>query len=260
MDRRFICLRPSSKPSLPRPLSLFGLSSPAAASASSPFALHLPSRLLLASSAATPSSSASSTTTVAAQNPNPFNLNINLLPWLHELRFPRNFLCQPQPRPSPPPPSPPPPPPEAVVPRTRRLPSLRVTMEYDIEESVFANKEGAALQQLFSRPVLGLITKHFSVLYDIEERNTLLSSGAVRLRASHDAKSTEFLLSYVVMYLSLIYQLQQGEISVITRLGGPLYKLELSSLVPYSGPCSDSRLPRWRSTAQRMTSSSMINA
>jgi hypothetical protein len=33
----------------------------------------------------------------------------------------------------------------------------------------------------------------------------------------------------------LISQLQQGEISVITRLGDPLYKLELSSLVPYSG-------------------------
>nr|CAB3450216.1 unnamed protein product [Digitaria exilis] len=133
-------------PNPPSPvLSLSSVSSPATASASSPFALHLPPRLLLASSAATPSSSASSTTTVAAQNPNPFNLNINLLPWLHELRFPRNFLCQPQPRPSPPPPSPPPPPPEAVVPRTRRLPSLRVTMEYDIEESVFANKVSCKL-------------------------------------------------------------------------------------------------------------------
>nr|CAB3465820.1 unnamed protein product [Digitaria exilis] len=115
----------------------------------------------------------------------------------------------------------------------------------ETSESAGDHGEGAALQQLFSRPVLGLITKHFSVLYDIEERNTLLSSGAVRLRASHDAKSTDFLLSYVVMYLSLIYQLQQGEIPVITRLGGPLYKLELSSLVPYSGPTVPVKIGAW---------------
>jgi hypothetical protein len=37
------------------------------------------------------------------------------------------------------------------------------------------------------------------------------------------------------MSLSLTSQRQNGEISVITRLGDPLYKLELSSLVPYSG-------------------------
>nr|CAB3447191.1 unnamed protein product [Digitaria exilis] len=210
----------------------------------------------MATATATSSSaSSSSTTTAAAQNPNPFNLNINLPPWLRELRCPLTFLCRPPPHPSPPPPTPPPPPPtpEPVVPRTRRLPSLRVTTEYDSEEGVFANKlscklagglaklrlsfqsdpqgqwqgggeEGDALQQLFSRPLLGLITKHFSVLYDIEERNALLRGdgslpgGAVQLRASHDVK------------------LQQGEISVITRLGDPLYKLELSSLVPYSGP------------------------
>jgi len=127
-----------------------------------------------------------------------------------------------------------------------------VTTEYDSEEGVFANKvscklagglaklrlsfqsdpqgqwqgggeEGDPLEQLFARPLLAFITKHFSVLYDVEERNALLSGdaslpgGAVRLRASHDVK------------------LQQGEISVITRLGDPLYKLELSSLVPYSG-------------------------
>nr|CAB3466635.1 unnamed protein product [Digitaria exilis] len=200
MDCRFICSRPSSKPSLPRPLSLFGLSSPAAASASSPFALHLPPRLLLASSAATPSSSASSSTTVAAQNPNPFNLNINLLPWLHELRFPHNFLCQPQ--------------------RGHRL--LRPVLRLRRRRLWFRGRgdfrgaspscgsssrptrrgsdKGAGRRQLFSRPVLGLITKHFSVLYDIEERNTLLSSGAIRLRASHDAKvSCPFSLSGIKM-------------------------------------------------------------
>jgi hypothetical protein len=37
------------------------------------------------------------------------------------------------------------------------------------------------------------------------------------------------------MYLSLVSQAQQGEVSVITSLGDPLYKMELSSLVPYSG-------------------------
>lgn len=37
------------------------------------------------------------------------------------------------------------------------------------------------------------------------------------------------------MYLSLVSQAQQGEVSVITSLGDPLYRMELSSLVPYSG-------------------------
>ncbi|CAN6279146.1 unnamed protein product, partial [Urochloa humidicola] len=204
-------------------------------------------------SMATAADAAATTTSSTAQNPNPFNLNINLPPWLSGLRYPFTFLCPPPPPPpSPPPPPPPPPPPEPVVPRSRRLPTLRVTTEYDSEEGVFANKvscklagdlaklrlsfqsdpqgqwqgggeEEDPLQQLFARPLLGLITKHFSVLYDIEERNALLSGdaslpgGAVRLRGSHDVK------------------LQQGEVSVITRLGDPLYKLELSSLVPYSG-------------------------
>ena len=98
-----------------------------------------------------------------------------------------------------------------------------MTTEYDSEEGVFANKvscklagglaklrlsfqsdpqgqwqgggeEGDPLEQLFARPLLAFITKHFSVLYDIEERNALLSGdaslpgGAVRLRASHDVK------------------------------------------------------------------------
>ncbi|XP_066327899.1 outer envelope pore protein 37, chloroplastic-like isoform X2 [Miscanthus floridulus] len=185
----------------------------------------------------------------AAQNPNPLNLNIKLPPWLSGLRCPFTFLCPPPP---PPPPPPPLPPPEPVVPRSRRLPSLRVTTEYDSEEGVFVNKvscklagdlaklrlsfqsdpqgqwqgggeEGDPLQQLFTAPLVGLITKRFSVLYDVEARNALLRGdcslpgGAIQLRASHDVKA------------------QQGEVSVITSLGDPLYKLELSSLVPYSG-------------------------
>ncbi|XP_062222811.1 outer envelope pore protein 37, chloroplastic [Phragmites australis] len=190
-------------------------------------------------------------TATTAQNPNP--LNLTLPPWLSGLRCPFTFLCPPPPPPPPPPsppPPPPPPPPEPVVPRSRGLPFLRVTTEYDSEEGVFSNKVSCKLagglaklrlsfqsdpqgqwqgdgeqdlrQQLFAAPLVGLITKHFSVLFDVEGRNALLRGdaslpgGAVQLRASHDVKE------------------QQGEVSVITRLGDPSYKLELSSLVPYS--------------------------
>ncbi|KAK3158419.1 hypothetical protein QOZ80_2AG0137000 [Eleusine coracana subsp. coracana] len=183
-----------------------------------------------------------------AQNPNPFNLKINLPPWLHA---PLTFLSPPPPPPpSPPPPPPPPPEPVAASARaSRRLPDLRVTSEYDSMEGMFVNKVSCKLagglaklrlsfhsdpqgqrilgddlsQQLFAAPLVGFITKHFSVLYDVEERNTLLNAdaslpgGAVQLRSSLDVKA------------------QQGEVSVITRLGHPLYKLELSSLMPYSG-------------------------
>ncbi|KAL6634004.1 hypothetical protein ACP70R_026675 [Stipagrostis hirtigluma subsp. patula] len=201
----------------------------------------------MASAATSTTTAASSTAT--AQNPNLFNLNLNLPPWL---RCPFTFLCPPPPPPPPPPPLPPPPPPEPVAPArpSRRLPGLRVTTEYDSEEGVFANKVSCKLaggraklrlsfqsdpqglgqgqgeedprQQLFAAPLVGFITKHFSVLYDVERRNALLHGdaslpgGAVQLRASHDVKE------------------QQGEVSVITRLGDPSYKLELSSLVPYN--------------------------
>ncbi|WVZ74671.1 hypothetical protein U9M48_022830 [Paspalum notatum var. saurae] len=220
----------------------------------------------MATAAAT-TTTTSSTTTAAAQDSNPFNLNITLPPWLSGLRCPLTFLCPPPP-PSPPPPpppspTPPPPPPEPVVPRPRRLPSLRVTTEYDSEEGVFLNKVSCKLagglaklrlsfqsdpqaqwqgggggedgdpgQQLFAAPLLGLITKHFAVLYDVDARNALLRADAslpgdaVQLRASHDVKA------------------QQGEVAVITRLGDPLYKIELSSLVPYSGlPRATFRFP-----------------
>ncbi|TVU29278.1 hypothetical protein EJB05_20838, partial [Eragrostis curvula] len=201
----------------------------------------------MATAAATTTSSSSTT---AAENPNPFNLKINLPPWL---RGPLSFLSPPPPPPPSPPPPPPPPPPEPVASSARtsrrRLPGLRVTAEYDSEDGVFTNKVSCKLagglaklrlsfqsdpqgqgilgddpqQQLFAAPLVGFITKHFSVLYDVEERNTLLSGdaslpgGAVQLRSSLDVKA------------------QQGEVSVITRLGDPLYKLELSSLVPYNG-------------------------
>jgi hypothetical protein len=95
-----------------------------------------------------------------------------------------------------------------------------VTTEYESEEGLFTNKVSCKLagglaklrlsfqsdpqgqgilgedpaQQLFSAPLLGFITKHFSVLYDVEERNTLLNGGAslpggaVQLRSSLDVK------------------------------------------------------------------------
>ncbi|CAM0945296.1 unnamed protein product [Alopecurus aequalis] len=186
---------------------------------------------------------AATATASTAQNPNPFNLP----PWL---RCPLTFLCPPPVPPPPPPPTPPPPPPppEPVLvplePR-RRLPGLRVTTEYDSEEAVFAHKvscklagglaklrlsfqsdpqgQGEDPRQLFAAPVLGFVTKHFSAMYDVEGRNALLRGnaslpgGAVQLRASHDVKE------------------QEGEVAMITRLGDPSYRLEISSLVPYSG-------------------------
>lgn len=169
-------------------------------------------------------SAAATTTSAPAQNLNPLSINIKLPPWLSGLRCPFTFVCPPPPPPPPLPPPPPPlPPTEPVVPRSRRLPSLRVTTEYDSEEGVFVNKvscklagdlaklrlsfqsdpqgqwqgggeEGDPLQQLFAAPLVGFITKRFSVHYDVEARNALLRGdcslpgGAVQLRASHDVK------------------------------------------------------------------------
>ena len=136
--------------------------------------------------------------------------------------------------------------PTVVAPGQRyRRPGLRVTTEYDSEEALFAHKVSCKLagglaklrlsfqsdqqghgedpRQLFGAPVLSFVTKHFSAMYDVEGRNALLRGnaslpgGAVQLRASHDVKE------------------QEGEVSVITRLGDPSYRLEISSLVPYSG-------------------------
>lgn len=180
--------------------------------------------LRLVPSAAPMASAAATTTSAPAQNLNPLSINIKLPPWLSGLRCPFTFVCPPPPPPPPLPPPPPPlPPTEPVVPRSRRLPSLRVTTEYDSEEGVFVNKvscklagdlaklrlsfqsdpqgqwqgggeEGDPLQQLFAAPLVGLITKRFSVHYDVEARNALLRGdcslpgGAVQLRASHDVK------------------------------------------------------------------------
>jgi hypothetical protein len=182
---------------------------------------------------ATAATTATSSSTTA-QNPNPFNLNLNNLnlnnlnlnnlnlslpPWL---RGPFTFISPPLPPllsllPSPPPP------PEPVTASTRSsrlLPGLRVTTEYESEEGLFTNKVSCKLagglaklrlsfqsdpqgqgifgedpaQQLFAAPLVGFITKHFSVLYDVEERNTLLNGdaslpgGAVQLHSSLDVK------------------------------------------------------------------------
>uniref|UniRef100_J3LEM6 Outer envelope pore protein 37, chloroplastic n=1 Tax=Oryza brachyantha TaxID=4533 RepID=J3LEM6_ORYBR len=100
------------------------------------------------------------------------------------------------------------------------------TMAYHLRLSFQSDPQGQGEgdpRQLFASPVVGLIGKNFAVLYDVEARNALLRGeaslpgGAVQLRGSHDVKE------------------KQGEVAVITRLGDPSYKLELSSLVPYNG-------------------------
>lgn len=102
------------------------------------------------------------------------------------------------------------------------LAKLRLSFQSD-PSGQGLGEEGDPRRQLFVAPVVGLIAKNFSVLYDVEARNALLSGqgslpgGAIQLRGSHDVKE------------------RQGEVSVITRLGDPSYKLELSSLVPYNG-------------------------
>ena len=95
-----------------------------------------------------------------------------------------------------------------------------MTSEYDSTEGMFTNKVSCKLagglaklrlsfqsdpqgqgilgddlgQQLFAAPFVGFITKHFSVLYDVEEGNALLNTDAslpgdaVQLRSSVDVK------------------------------------------------------------------------
>ncbi|XP_073004435.1 outer envelope pore protein 37, chloroplastic isoform X2 [Typha latifolia] len=118
-----------------------------------------------------------------------------------------------------------------------KRPPVRLTSEFDSEASVFFHKvscklfDGLAKLKLsfqndvngaLAFPELGFLTRNFSVLYDVENRNALLKGSVdlanfLQVRASHNVKD------------------QQGELSMIAKLGDPSYKLELSSFVPSVG-------------------------
>lgn len=118
-----------------------------------------------------------------------------------------------------------------------KRPPLRLTTEYDSESQLFFNKlssklfDGIAKLKVsfqndqngeISYPQLGFLTKHFSLLYDLESKNALLSGNfdvnkRLQVKATHDVKE------------------QQGVVSMITNLTDPAYKLELSSNVPSIG-------------------------
>lgn len=89
-----------------------------------------------------------------------------------------------------------------------KRPSLRVTSEFDSESQLFFHKissklfDGLAKFKLsfqndqngeISCPQLGFLAKHFSVLYDVESKNALLSgsvnlSKSLQVKATHDVK------------------------------------------------------------------------
>lgn len=147
------------------------------------------------------------------------------------------IIINPNPNPnsfqSPPARPPPPPPRSAAVKR----PSLRVSSEFDSESQLFFHKissklfDGLAKFKLsfqndqngeISCPQLGFLAKHFSVFYDVESKNALLSgsfnlSKSLQVKATHDVKE------------------QQGVLAMVASLADPSYKLELSSSVPSLG-------------------------
>ncbi|XP_020106946.1 outer envelope pore protein 37, chloroplastic isoform X1 [Ananas comosus] len=202
----------------------------------------------------------------------------------------------PNPNPSSPP-SLPPPPTSSPAPQSSaacggggivgvRRPPIRVTSEFDSESSLFLHKlscklfDGLAKLKLSFQndpkggvgfPELGFLTKHFSVLYDLESRNALLKGSfdladSLQVRATHDVKTDRIgdrdyiHVGYSARCLSIsctsenkksiisclhlgpffgfkyhYRKEQQGEVAMIAKLGDPSYKLELSSFVPSVG-------------------------
>ncbi|XP_068646972.1 outer envelope pore protein 37, chloroplastic-like isoform X2 [Aristolochia californica] len=117
------------------------------------------------------------------------------------------------------------------------IPAIRVTSEYDSDSSIFFHKVScsffdrlAKLKLSFrnnrngdiSSPQLGFITKYLSILYDLEDQNTLV-------RGSFDAGSN--------FHFRAVQDLkaQQGEVAMVASLIDPSYKLELTSFVPSVG-------------------------
>lgn len=103
----------------------------------------------------------------------------------------------------PPLPLPPPPPPA-----TRRLPTVRISSEYDSESSAFLNKVScrvfnglAKIKGQFQSnrngdinfPQIGFITKYLSVLYDYEDQNAVVTGSfdvgrGLQVKGVHDVK------------------------------------------------------------------------
>ncbi|XP_073004434.1 outer envelope pore protein 37, chloroplastic isoform X1 [Typha latifolia] len=167
-----------------------------------------------------------------------------------------------------------------------KRPPVRLTSEFDSEASVFFHKvscklfDGLAKLKLsfqndvngaLAFPELGFLTRNFSVLYDVENRNALLKGSVdlanfLQVRASHNVKTGQIgephyfhigcsrpcvsvsctyennksivsclHLGPFFLFKSHYRKDQQGELSMIAKLGDPSYKLELSSFVPSVG-------------------------
>ncbi|KFK37218.1 hypothetical protein AALP_AA4G229100 [Arabis alpina] len=144
--------------------------------------------------------------------------------------------------------SPPSPPPNSsTFPFLKSLnrPKLRVTSEFDSDSLLFFNKVSCKLfdnlaklklsfqnnsQREVSQPQLSLTSKHLSVQYDLEEKNTFVKSSVdigprLQLRALHNVKA------------------QQGEIAMEANLPEPGYSLELASPVPIGYPRATLKFP-----------------
>lgn len=119
----------------------------------------------------------------------------------------------------------------------RKYAALKVSTEYDSEESIFVNKISARLldglakiKASFQReqtgeirsPIFGLSTKHLSILYDHEERNALVTAvtnvgSRVQLKYLRDIRA------------------QQGEVKLIARSTDASYQAEIGYDVPAAG-------------------------
>lgn len=119
----------------------------------------------------------------------------------------------------------------------RKYAAVKVSSEFDSEGSVFFNKisarvfDGIAkIKGSFQRsgsgeirsPQLGFVTKYLSVLYDHEDRNTLVTASAD-------------LPKRLQLKLVTDVQAQQGELKLLTSLADPRYRAELSCDVPSIG-------------------------
>ncbi|XP_068646966.1 outer envelope pore protein 37, chloroplastic-like isoform X1 [Aristolochia californica] len=163
------------------------------------------------------------------------------------------------------------------------IPAIRVTSEYDSDSSIFFHKVScsffdrlAKLKLSFrnnrngdiSSPQLGFITKYLSILYDLEDQNTLVrgsfdAGSNFHFRAVQDLKIGEpknyhigctvkslsmscsssdnkSVLSCINFGSTILFkyhnkEAQQGEVAMVASLIDPSYKLELTSFVPSVG-------------------------
>lgn len=119
----------------------------------------------------------------------------------------------------------------------RKYASLKVSTEYDSEESIFVNKISARLldglakiKASFQReqageirsPILGFSSKHLSILYDHEDRNALVTAvgnlgSRVQMKYLRDIRA------------------QQGELKLIARSADASYQAEIGYDIPAAG-------------------------